>query len=248
MIRFENLKIGYPKQCIHTNAVHATFNTAGELVVLLGRNGCGKTTLLKTLMQSIPAQTGNIYLGHQKLESWSAKELAQKISIVTTEQLNIPYFSVYDIIAMGRYPYLGFLGKLKPRDKNLIDTIIIDLGIADLKNKYLIDCSDGEKQLVLIARALAQQTPIILLDEATAHLDFINRVKIFQLLKRLAEEQHKLIILATHEIEIALRFAHKAILFDQQHIHIAPTAVFVENKKIEKVFAVEGLDYQFKRK
>lgn len=248
MIRFENLKIGYPQQLIHDNTLNHVFSSNGGFVVLLGRNGCGKTTLLKTLMQSISAQAGNIYLADQRIENWNTKQLAQQISIVTTEQLNIPYFSVYDIIAMGRYPYLGFLGKLKPKDKKLIDKIILDLDINHLKEKYLLDCSDGEKQLVLIARALAQHTPIVLLDEATAHLDFINRVKIFQLLKRLAEENNKLIILATHEIEIALRFAHKAVLFDQKHIYIEPTSVFVENKKIEEVFAVEGLDYQFKLK
>jgi iron complex transport system ATP-binding protein len=246
MFRFDNLVVGYATQAIHTNPLQVTFDNQGEFVTLLGRNGCGKTTLLRTLMQSLPTLKGEIYLGGNEISKLSAKSLAQQISIVTTEQLNVPFFSVYDIIAMGRYPYIGFLGRLKKKDKVIIDNILQNLELNHLKNKYLVDCSDGEKQLVLIARALAQDTPIILLDEATAHLDFINRVKLFHLLRRLAEEQQKLVILATHELEIALRFAHKAILFHQQHIYIAPPNTFVENNQIKKVFATEGLNYELK--
>ncbi len=247
MLAFQRLKIGYPDTAIADEATSFVFD-ASQLVVLLGRNGSGKTTLLKTLMQSILPLAGNITLHGKALKQHSAKELAKQISIVTTERLQTPYLTVYDLIAMGRYPYLGFLGKLQPADEQFIQQIIERLSIGHLQKKYLTNCSDGEQQLVLIARALAQDTPIILLDEATAHLDFVNRVKIFQVLQSLAVEQQKLLFLATHELEIALQFAHQVILFGEQKLQIQPPADLIASRAIEAVFEVEGLDYKLSLK
>ncbi len=242
MLSFSNLQIGY--QSI-INALPLQFDfRQGQLVVLLGRNGCGKTTLLRTIDKTIKPLQGHITIDKLDNQQISPKQFAQKISIVTTQRLDTPYLKVYDLVAMGRYPYLGFWGKLQAKDQQIIKQIFQDLGIQNLASKYVDTCSDGEQQLVLLARALAQDTPIILLDEATAHLDFVNRVRIFQTLKKLAIEQNKLIFLATHELEIALKFAHQVILFQTTSIEINDPSYFIKNKKIEKVFEVEGLDYQ----
>ena len=169
---------------------------------------------------------------------------AQELSVVTTERLQTPYLTVYNLLALGRQPYLGFWGRLTPQDKALIEKVLEDLEISHLKNKYLADCSDGEQQLVLLGRALAQDTPMILLDEATAHLDFVNRVKIFQTLQTLALHQQKLLFLATHELEIALKFAQQVILFEGGTWIVDSPANLIEQKALQRVFTTEGLDYQ----
>ena len=130
-------------------------------------------------------------------------------------------------------------------DHIAIQAIIDDLSINYLVDKNITACSDGEQQMVLLARALAQDTPIILLDEATAHLDFVNRIKTFQTLQKLAESHQKLIFLATHELDIALKFAHQIMLFNQGEIIIDTPRNLIKSNRIKEVFAVEGLDYNF---
>lgn len=243
MIRLEGLQVGHEKP-INKIPLNANFEL-GNLVALLGRNGCGKTTLLRTLGRFLKPIKGALFLNNQAIESFSAKDFSTQLSIVTTERVHTPYMKVYDLIALGRHPYLGFLGKLRAEDNQAIQVILENLEIKHLADKYITACSDGEQQMVLLARALAQDTPIILLDEATAHLDFVNRIKIFQTLQKLAKEQQKLIFLATHELDIALKFAHQIILFNQGNIMIDSPSNLVENKRIRAVFAVEGLDYDF---
>ena len=245
MIHIEGLQVGH-EQPINKTPLEARFEL-GNLVALLGRNGCGKTTLLRTLGRFLKPIKGALFLNNQDIETFSAKDFSTQLSIVTTERVYTPYMKVYDLIALGRYPYLGFLGKLRTEDHAVIEAILEDLGINNLKDKYITACSDGEQQMVLLARALAQDTPIILLDEATAHLDFVNRIKIFQTLEKLAKKHQKLIFLATHELDIALKFSHQIILFHQGQIIIDKPLNLIEKNRIQEVFAVEGLNYNFKR-
>ena len=165
MLTLNALQIGHQK-ALNIEPLQASFEL-GQLVVLLGRNGCGKTTLLRTLGRWLAPQAGQILWKNKLLSSYSAIAFAKELSIVTTERIQTPYLTVYNLLALGRQPYLGFWGKLSAGDHAIISTILHDLGIAHLKDKYLTDCSDGEQQLVLLGRALAQDTPIILLDEAT---------------------------------------------------------------------------------
>lgn len=243
MIRLEGLQVGHETP-INEIPLEASFEL-GNLVALLGRNGCGKTTLLRTLGRFLKPQNGVLYLNNQRIEAFSAKDFSTQLSIVTTERVHTPYMKVYDLIALGRHPYLGFLGKLRPEDHAAIQAILEDLEIFHLSNKEITACSDGEQQMVLLARALAQDTPIILLDEATAHLDFVNRIKIFQTLQKLAREHQKLIFLASHELDIALKFAHQIILFNQGEIIIDVPDHLIKTNCIQEVFAVEGLTYNF---
>lgn len=245
-VKIHELQIGHQKK-IHATALNTSFEL-GNFVVLLGRNGCGKTTFLRTLGRFLKPIDGEISIDDKNISKLSAKEFAQYLSIVSTERVQIPYMKVYDLVALGRYPYLGFWGKLREEDHLVIQQILEDLGIAELAEKYVLDCSDGEQQMTLLARALAQDTPIILLDEATAHLDFVNRIKVFQTLKMLAEKRNKLIFLATHELETALKYAHQVILFQRDNVEVNVPQFFVEKNLIEMVFSeVSGKSF-FSRK
>lgn len=243
MIQLKGLQVGH-EQPVNQTPLEASFEV-GNLVALLGRNGCGKTTLLRTLGRFLKPIKGALFLNNQAIETFSAKDFSTQLSIVTTERVHTPYMKVFDLIALGRHPYLGFLGTLRAEDHVAIQVILDDLDINHLTDKYITACSDGEQQMVLLARALAQDTPIILLDEATAHLDFVNRIKTFQTLQKLAAAHQKLIFLATHELDIALKFAHQIILFHQGQIIIDAPQNLIESKRIQEVFAVEGLKYDF---
>ncbi len=242
MLTLEALQIGQGR-VLNLVPLQASFEL-GELVVLLGRNGCGKTTLLRTLGRWIPAQAGRVCWHGDDIQGYKASAFAKLLSIVTTERVQTPYLTVYNLLALGRQPYLDFWGRLKAEDRVFLEQILERLGIGHLRDKYLADCSDGEQQLVLLGRALAQDTPMILLDEATAHLDFVNRVKIFQTLQQLAVDQQKLLFLATHELEIALKFAHRVVLFEQERWLVDTPANLLQQQALQRVFRTEGLDYQ----
>lgn len=239
MLSIQNLQIGY-KSSLDYPPIHADLQL-GEFVAVIGRNGSGKTTFLRTLAQLLDAKAGTIKIQNQLIEKLSPQKFAQYLSIVTTEKIQIPYLTVRDLVALGRHPYLDFWGKLSIKDQQLIDAAFDLIDIHYLQEKYINQCSDGERQLVMVARALAQNTAIILLDEITAHLDFVNRVKLFKILKKLSKT--KLIILATHDIELALKAADKIILMQAPNLHIAPPKVLVTKGYIDHAFAAPYIRY-----
>ena len=177
---------------------------AGEMVCMLGPNGCGKSTLLRTLA------------GLQEEVVSSEKRVVSnenKIALVLTERLSMENTTVHDVVALGRYPYTSFLDGLNAEDERIITESLEQVGIdAEAMHTFFNAHSDGEKQRILIAKALAQQTPIILLDEPTAHLDIPHRILILRLLRRLAHEQGKTILISTHELELALSLSDRILL------------------------------------
>ena len=177
---------------------------AGEMVCMLGPNGCGKSTLLRTLA------------GLQEEVVSSEKRVVSnenKIALVLTERLSMENTTVHDVVALGRYPYTSFLDGLNADDERIIAESLEQVGIdAEAMDTFFNAHSDGEKQRILIAKALAQQTPIILLDEPTAHLDIPHRILILRLLRRLAHEQGKTILISTHELELALSLSDRILL------------------------------------
>ncbi len=221
-IRAQHLTIGYG---IHAIACDLNIEAqAGEMICLLGQNGCGKSTLLRTLCGLQPALKGTVTFGTQQvsetadttfrsIESFSSAEKAQRIALVLTERLSIENTRVHDVVAMGRYPYSSFLGGLTSEDEAIIATSLEQVGMHPKANEFFNCLSDGEKQRVLIAKALAQQTPLILLDEPTAHLDLPNRIRILLLLRELAHTQGKCVIISTHELDLALQLADTIWLF-----------------------------------
>lgn len=178
-----------------------------QLACLIGENGIGKSTLLKTLTGFLPKLKGSLLLGNRDIESFSQRELARQVSIVLTQKPDVQNLTIEEIIGLGRSPYTGFFGRLRTEDRKVVDDAIATMGIEKLRGRMIQTLSDGERQKVMIAKALAQETPIILLDEPTAFLDFPSKAETFQSLQRMAHERDKLILLSTHDLELAVLFA-----------------------------------------
>ena len=193
----------------------------GEMVCMLGPNGCGKSTLLRTLAGLQPPLGGEFCLSAERSVSpkdgpYSVSEQSERskaIALVLTERLSLENTTVHDVVAMGRYPYTSFLGGLTDEDEAIIAEALQQVGFGlSVGRSFFNAHSDGEKQRILIAKALAQQTPIILLDEPTAHLDLPHRILVLRLLRQLAHEQGKTILISTHELDLALALSDRILL------------------------------------
>ena len=206
-ISTNNLTIGYDHHVVQRDLKFELH--PGEMVCMLGPNGCGKSTLLRTLAGLQPALGGTFTISN------SLTDVSQ-IALVLTERLSIENTTVHDVVAMGRYPYTSFLGGLSGRDEQIIEQSLSNVGLSGCSHTFFNDHSDGEKQRVLIAKALTQETPVILLDEPTAHLDLPNRIRILQMLRRVAREQGKTILISTHELDLAIQLSDRIMLMTPQ--------------------------------
>ena len=218
-VNIKGLTIGY-KTKSHTKTVAQNICTTiygGELTCLLGANGVGKSTLLRTLSAFQPKLAGEIEIMGKEIGKYSDKELSTTIGVVLTEKCDVRNMSARELVEMGRSPYTGFWGMLSKEDNRIVEEAIALVRIENLAPRMVHTLSDGERQKVMIAKALAQQTPVIFLDEPTAFLDFPSKVEIMQLLHRLTRETDKTIFLSTHDLELALQIADKIWLMDRQH-------------------------------
>lgn len=205
-ITLSHLSVGYKIGHAVVSDINLTLQS-GKLASLIGANGVGKSTLLKTLTGFLPKLEGSLLLDGKDISEFSQRALARQISIVLTQKPDVQNLTVEEIVGLGRSPYTGFFGKLHANDQQIVDESITAVGIEKLKNRMIQTLSDGERQKVMIAKALAQQTPVIFLDEPTAFLDFSSKVETFQLLQRMAHEMGKLILLSSHDLELAVRFS-----------------------------------------
>lgn len=217
---------------------------AGEMVALLGPNGSGKSTLLRTLAGLQPPIAGSC-----NLFGLSPAELSKQLALVLTENTSVEHTTVHDVIAMGRYPYTSFLGGLSDEDERLISEALRMVSDVDDEDTMTMgrmfnSLSDGEKQRVLIAKAIAQQTPIILLDEPTAHLDLPSRIRTFHLLQELAHERQKTVLISTHELDLSLRSADRVLLLSKQTGHAQPARLDTPERlqKEDAFTAAFGMD------
>ena len=218
----QDLSIGYTskkRQYVVASGLNAAIHS-GELTCLLGRNGVGKSTLLRTLAAFQPPLSGDVIINGKTLSGLTEKQISHRIGIVLTEKPDVRNMTVEEMVAMGRSPYTGFWGKLKDDDKEVVQQAIQQTGIESLRHREIQTLSDGERQKVMIAKALAQQTPIIYLDEPTAFLDFPSKVEMMQLLHRLATEEEKTIFLSTHDVELALQLADYIWLMEDDGLHV----------------------------
>ncbi len=227
-VSIHNLTIGYSEKVVQRDLSFAL--EAGEMVCMLGRNGCGKSTLLRTLAKLQPALGGTFDIAD--------------VAVVLTDRLSLENTSVREVVALGRYPYTSFLGTLTEEDNRIIDEAMRQVtanGQTD-EQRLFNSLSDGEKQRVLIAKALAQQTPVILLDEPTAHLDLPNRILVLQLLRRLAHEQEKTILISTHELDLALRLSDRILLLSDNGAELDSAANLKAKDAFTQAFGMNIFD------
>ena len=217
-IKIQDLSIGYvSKNDVKVVAQHITATIySGELTCLLGANGVGKSTLLRTLSAFQPKLEGKIFIEGKEIDEFTDKQLSHVISVVLTEKPDIRNMTVEELVGLGRSPYTGFWGTLTKDDKAIVSRAIHQVGIDALQGRMIQTLSDGERQKVMIAKALAQETPVIYLDEPTAFLDYPSKVEMMQLLFKLSRETDKTIFLSTHDLELALQIADKLWLMDKQ--------------------------------
>ena len=232
-ISTNNLTIGYDHHVVQRDLKFELH--PGEMVCMLGPNGCGKSTLLRTLAGLQPALAGSF-----KIQNSEFLIQNSSIALVLTERLSIENTTVHDVVAMGRYPYTSFLGGLSPKDEQIIEQSLNDVGLSGSAHTFFNDHSDGEKQRTLIAKALAQETPIILLDEPTAHLDLPNRIRVLQLLRRVAREQNKTILISTHELDLAIKLSDRIMLMiPQQGIQLDSPEMLREQDAFTAAFGMD---------
>lgn len=243
-IILKDLSIGYRgRRSLRTVAEGINAHiSSGELTCLLGSNGIGKSTLLRTLSAFQPKISGEIILQDREIETYTEKELARLVSVVLTEKPDVRNMSVRDLVALGRSPYTGFWGRLLPEDEAKVDEAIDLVRIPHIAERMVHTLSDGERQKAMIAKALAQNTLIIYLDEPTAFLDFPSKVEMMQLLHRLSRETHKTIFLSTHDLELALQIADKIWLMDEySQIHVGTPEDLSLNGALSHFFARKGI-------
>lgn len=240
-IHIEQLEIGYSKGKTKTS-IQRNINLSiekGKLVAVIGKNGIGKSTFLKTITGIIPPLEGKILINNQNIKNCSTNELAQLLSVVLTENLPQSNLSVYEIVALGRQPYTNWLGTLSEEDKIKINEAIELTEIIDFIHKKHYEISDGQLQKVMIARALAQDTPLIVLDEPTTHLDLVNKVNLLKLLQKLCKETQKTILFSTHDLELAINLTDEIIAFTTNQIYKDSPNNLISSKVLNQIFQSE---------
>ncbi len=205
----QSLSIGYSHKVIAAD-INAQIK-GGELTCLIGRNGTGKSTLMRTLAGFLKPLGGSALLDGRDVGRLSPAERSHLISVVLTDRVDIDGMRVKDLVSVGRQPYTGFFGKMSSDDEEVVNKAIADVGMTDFAGRQVNSLSDGERQKVMIAKALAQQTPVILLDEPTAFLDYPSKKEMFQMLSQLCHEQGKAALVSTHDLDIALPIADSVI-------------------------------------
>jgi iron complex transport system ATP-binding protein len=240
-----NLTIGYKnKSKTTTIAKNLNINLKfGKLVGLIGANGIGKSTLLKTITGIIKPLEGTIFINEKPIETYKNETLAKELSIVLTEHLPPSNLSVYEIVALGRQPYTNWLGKLTSVDKIKIDEAINLTEISSFQHKKYYEISDGQLQKTLIARALAQDTDLIILDEPTTHLDLVHKVTLLKLLQKLTHETGKTILYSTHDIDLAIQLCDEMIVITENEVHQNEPCKLIVEGVFNSIFKNENIEF-----
>lgn len=244
ILKTKSLSIGYEGKTVVSD-INVTLNE-GDIIALVGPNGAGKSTLFKTFSTHIKPVGGTIELFGKDLSAISPKERAKLLGIVLTERPDDMFMKVYDVVAAGRYPYTGMFGKLSENDEKEIKVSLELVGVNNLIDRVFNTLSDGEKQKVMIAKAIAQNTPIIMLDEPTAFLDYPSKIDLFSLLKKLAKEQHKAILFSSHDLELLLRYTDNLwIIAKNQPFAAGKSSELLKNNVIKKYFNLKNEDNDY---
>lgn len=235
MIQLKHLSTGYRSRILLSDA--DTIFPAATLTALIGRNGTGKSTLLRAIAGLNPHYSGTIAIDGKDIRDLSAPALARRLAFVSTQRTRIPSMRCADAVAMGRAPYTNWIGHMRKEDEEIVFRSLEDVGMAGFAMRTLDTMSDGECQRVMIARALAQDTPVILLDEPTSFLDMPSRYDLVRLLGRLAHDQGKCILFSTHELDIATEMTDAVALIDPPRLIHLPAKDFVAAGHLSLIFS-----------
>jgi iron complex transport system ATP-binding protein len=234
ILQLNNVTVGYDSKSVIENINTTIFEQ--ELIAILGKNGAGKSTLVNSILGFQKIITGEIFINNRSIKEFSAQEKAQEIAIVLPRLSIVPKIKVAELVAMGRLPYHNVLKKLSNNEVNLIDEVFELVGISDLKYKLATEVSEGQLQLIMIARALVQDAKLIVLDEPTSNLDLANQFKIFNLLKELKSKTKKSFLMITHQVDFALENADKIWWIENGQLYQnIPEQVAFENNIIQKL-------------
>lgn len=233
ILHIKNLSVGYSKPvCEGINTVV----NKGELVGLAGKNGSGKSTLIKSLLGLQPIFSGEIHLNQEEISNWNKAKRAKEIAVVFSRLNQVPAISVEELVALGRLPYRNWMTQLNSDEVELIEKSLDLVGITHLKNRFANELSDGQLQMVMIARALVQDTNLIIMDEPTSHLDIENQFKIFELIYKLTQETSKTFIVASHQIELLLQNATQFWWINNGEFHAGfPEQIAYEQRIYEQL-------------
>lgn len=237
--RTENLAVGYNR-----NPVIRNINldiSKGEIVALIGPNGAGKSTMLKTFVRDLDIISGKVFLDGKDLMDYSYRELSRKMAVILTERIKVELMTCRDIVATGRYPYTGRLGVLRKEDEEKVENALAVVNASDLASRDFHAISDGQRQRILLARAICQEPEIILLDEPTSFLDVKHKLDLLTILTRMAREKNITVIMSLHEIDLAEKVADRIICVkgDREFSFGAPEAVFEENN-IRRLYDIDN--------
>lgn len=246
MVQAIQLEVGYRKGK-KTHAVQKELGfkaEKGEFIALLGPNGCGKSTLLKTMGGLLEPLSGSLKFNGKEIKDIPLSERAKLFSLVLTDSVQVKYITVYQMVAMGRHPYTTFSGKLSEEDRKIIMDSLDAVKMASFSQNFFQELSDGERQRVMVAKALAQDTPLIFLDEPTSHLDMPNRVETMLLLKKLTSDTGKFILISTHEIDLALHLADKIWLMKPDGgIETGTPEEMIHNGAVQSAFQSDNFGF-----
>ncbi|MEO2117843.1 MAG: ABC transporter ATP-binding protein [Methanocaldococcus sp.] len=216
MLKAENLAVGYGNYIV-VEGINLDINE-GEILCIIGPNGAGKSTLLKTIATYLKPKRGVVYLNGKKIHDLKPKDLAKEMAVVLTERVNPGNMTGFDVVAIGRHPYTDLFGRLTDRDKKIIVESARAVNAEYLLEKNFFEMSDGERQKIMIARALAQEPKVLILDEPTSFLDAKHKIELTLLLRKLADEKNLAIVVTLHDIELALRIADKMALIKNHKV------------------------------
>lgn len=241
MIEIRNITLAFGSNRLITDA--SAHFSRGNMVALLGRNGTGKSTLLRAMAGLGKVVSGDIIVDGSNLINLSATERAERIAFVNTERVDVDALTVRELVGIGRSPYTNWIGRLTKEDSAIVEHAMEVTGVMKFADRRVNTLSDGEAQRAMIARALAQDTPIILLDEPTSFLDLPNRYELCRLLSDLAHKENKCIIFSTHELDIALSLADSIALVDTPRLVHLPTTEMITSGNIERLFDSEYISF-----
>ncbi|MDM1348762.1 ABC transporter ATP-binding protein [Myroides marinus] len=251
ILKTENLSIGYPQKKGNNKVVQQQLNVElnkGSLTSLLGINGIGKSTLLRSISSNQDILDGKVYVNSKELKSYNKATLATLISIVLTEKIPVSDLTVHELIQIGRTPYLNSYSTLSEEDSAQVDRAILLTEITELADRHINQLSDGQLQRVLIARAIAQDTPIIILDEPSNHLDLHHKVALFKLLQRLAHEENKAILFSCHDMDLAIAFSDDIIVLKKDYNTQNKTDSLISQGVFDNFFEDENLTFNREQK